>query len=58
MRLEEAAIAAKRKELWQGTAATLQTAWLQSIKGGNEHVIFDEMLAQDVIAYALLFFVE
>tara|TARA_B100001063_G_C16588050_1_gene464146 strand:- start:373 stop:543 length:171 start_codon:yes stop_codon:yes gene_type:complete len=56
--MEELAIAAKRKELWHGTAATLRTAWLESVKGGNEHVVFDEMIAQDVIAYALLFFVE
>lgn len=58
MRLEDRAISAKREELLHGSAQTLCKAWREHIKGGNEHGVFDEMLARDVIAYTLIRYVE
>lgn len=58
MRLEDKAILAKRQQLLHGTARTLRDAWAADVKGGTEHVEFHEMLMRDVLAYALLRYIE
>lgn len=57
--LEEKAIAAVRNHLLSSNADTLIKYWngLESVKGGNEDYVFDEMLARDILAYTALRYV-
>ena len=57
--LEAKSIAAVRETLLKGNAETLISFWKRAVhvKGGNEDVVFEEMLCRDVIAYTLLHYI-
>ena len=60
MSLEERSIAATRRHLAVCQASELNAAWkeAETLKGGNQHVVFDEQLRRDVLAYTMLRAVE